>query len=164
MRWTLWLYPASWRQRYGAELAEHLAGEPFRLRTLADLLAGAADAWFNPRNVPRAPQTQGVPLMIKAARCASSEFSRGESLRSAGLMLGVTLVLTAISVALDKTLGDHFAIKALSYAAFFIALLVSSNGTYLRPYSSTARFTIITAGSISWYLFFLLVTWFGTRI
>ncbi len=164
MRWALWLYPASWRRRYGAELADHLANEPFRLRTLADLLAGAADAWFNPNNVPRETETQGASVMIKAVRCTSSEFSKGESLRSAGLMLGVALLLTTISVTLDKTFGDHFAIEALSYAAFFIALLVSSNGTYLRPYSSTARFTIITAGSIGWYLFFLAVTWFGTRI
>ncbi|MEM9529742.1 MAG: hypothetical protein AAGA23_02360 [Pseudomonadota bacterium] len=164
MKWILKLYPPSWRARYGSELAEHLSQEPFRLRTAADLLAGAADAWFNPGNIPKTNEPQGVSLMIKAARCCSSEFSTKDSLKSAGLMIGVTLILTAAAVTLDKTIGDHYAIQALTYAAFFIALLVSSNLTYLRPYSSTARYAIIGFGSVGWYLFFLAVTWFGTRI
>lgn len=38
------LYPKAWRDRYGEEVADLVASRPARLRTVLDLLAGAADA------------------------------------------------------------------------------------------------------------------------
>ncbi|MEM9056309.1 MAG: hypothetical protein AAGD86_02465 [Pseudomonadota bacterium] len=164
MSWLLRLYPAAWRRRFGAEVAEHLAEEPFRLRTAVDLVAGAVDAWANPGTIPKTPEPEGVSTMIRAARCMSSDISTKHAAQSAGVMLGLTLALTVLSLTLQATFGPHFAIDALTYSAFFIALLVSSNLTYLRPYSPTARYAIIGVGCVGWYLFFLGVTWVGAQL
>jgi hypothetical protein len=44
MRWLVRLYPRRWRDRYGVELAELLDQCPRTLRTVSDLLRGAAVA------------------------------------------------------------------------------------------------------------------------
>lgn len=42
------LYPLRWRERYGSEMAALLEEHRVGLRTLADLIAGAVDARFDP--------------------------------------------------------------------------------------------------------------------
>jgi hypothetical protein len=47
MSWLLWLYPRSWRRRYGDEFAallEDLSGTRSRWRVMVDVAAGALDA------------------------------------------------------------------------------------------------------------------------
>jgi hypothetical protein len=62
--WLLRLYPARWRQRYGAELAGVLEERGLRLRDLPDLMRGALDARFSPQlqlaaeGAPPAPVTE----------------------------------------------------------------------------------------------------------
>ncbi|GAA2205676.1 hypothetical protein GCM10009850_011340 [Nonomuraea monospora] len=51
---VLRLYPKAWRERYGEEVADLVASRPVRLRTVADLLTGAADAWLHRRRIPGA--------------------------------------------------------------------------------------------------------------
>ncbi len=94
--------------------------------------------------------------MITASRCGSAAISTADAGRSAGWMIGTTLALTGIGIALDKTFGDHMMIEALLHSTFFIALTVSSRGTFLRPYSRTARNVIVTLGCLGWYAFFLV--------
>ena len=72
-------------------------------------------------------------------------------------MLGVTFALTTVGVVLDKTLGDHYAIEALIYSSFFIAFTVSSNKTFLKPYSRAARAVVIAASVAGWYGVFFVV-------
>lgn len=48
------LYPKAWRDRYGEEVADLVASRPAHLRTVLDLLAGAADAWIHHRRIPAA--------------------------------------------------------------------------------------------------------------
>ena len=52
------LYPRAWRQRYGAEMEQMLAGQRPTFRTVLDLVAGAIDARLNPHLVS-APQSGG---------------------------------------------------------------------------------------------------------
>jgi hypothetical protein len=55
------LYPKTWRDRYGDEVADLVASRPARLRTVLDLLAGAADAWIHRRRIPGARPVR-IPL------------------------------------------------------------------------------------------------------
>ncbi len=172
MKWILRLYPPSWQRRYREEVAAHLDQEgPARLRTTIDLAAGAADAWLNPDSIPpteASPPTElnrrTNPMQLACSRSDILDISKSDAIRSGGLMIGTSLVLTVIGVALAKTYGDHILIEALLHSAFFIALLVSSPYTYLRPYSRTARIALVTAGSVAWYGFFLGVALVGARV
>ncbi|WP_166427104.1 hypothetical protein [Nonomuraea mesophila] len=49
---VLSLYPSAWRQRYGEEVADLVASRPVRVRTVLDLIGGAADAWLHHRRIP----------------------------------------------------------------------------------------------------------------
>ncbi|MEO3884095.1 hypothetical protein [Nonomuraea sp. B5E05] len=59
---VLSLYPNAWRQRYGEEVTDLVASRPVRVRTVLDLIGGAADAWFHHRRIPG-----GRPFRIPAA-------------------------------------------------------------------------------------------------
>jgi hypothetical protein len=48
MRWLVWLYPADWRERYGAELEGLLEERPASARQVLDLVRGAIDARMHP--------------------------------------------------------------------------------------------------------------------
>ncbi|GAA3214218.1 hypothetical protein [Nonomuraea helvata] len=48
------LYPKVWRERYGEEVADLVRSRPVRVRTVLDLVRGAADAWVHYRHVPGA--------------------------------------------------------------------------------------------------------------
>jgi hypothetical protein len=51
-RFLLGLYPQAWQERYGEEMAELLSQVPVTLRTLADLVRGALDAYLHPEALP----------------------------------------------------------------------------------------------------------------
>ena len=157
MKWLLALYPPMWRKRYRLEVEAHLEHEPRKLRTALDLVAGAIDAWLNPKWIPQSSE-QGGETMITASRCASADVSKADAAISAGWMIGLTLALTTLGVTLDKTIGPHVAIEALLHSSFFIALAVSSQHTFLKPYSRVARNVIIAAMTVGWYGFFLGVS------
>jgi hypothetical protein len=67
LRWlaeaALRLYPKAWRERYGDEVGDLVTARPVRPRTVADLLAGAADAWLHHRRIPGAGPLR-VPLAV----------------------------------------------------------------------------------------------------
>jgi hypothetical protein len=157
MKWTLWLYPAAWRQRYLDEVRGHLASEKRSLRTTLDLLAGAVDAWTNPQWIPETSPNGDVPTMITASRNGPIEILMADAKRSGAWMISITLVLTTIGVTLDKVYGDSIFFTALIVSSFFIALMISSQHTFLRPYSRPARLALMAAGSVAWYVFFVVV-------
>ncbi|WP_433439916.1 hypothetical protein [Nonomuraea sp. CA-141351] len=64
------LYPKPWRERYGEEVADLIASRPARVRTVLDLIKGAADAWVHYRHVPGAGGLT-VPLAAVLA-CAGA--------------------------------------------------------------------------------------------
>jgi hypothetical protein len=152
MRWLLKLYPSAWQRRYRGEVEAYLEEDSPRLRTALDLLAGAVDAWLNPRWIPETTTTGSDRMTITASRHGPLDISRAEGIRSAIWALGLSLALTATGVALDKTLGPHIMIEALLYSAFFIAVTVSSRYTYLKPYSRAARNVIVGLSVPGWYL------------
>jgi hypothetical protein len=58
-RQALRLYPQSWRERYGAELADTLAAHRVRPRTVFDITSGAVDAHLHPALAQAQPVTAG---------------------------------------------------------------------------------------------------------
>lgn len=61
--WVLALYPKAWRRRYGGEVRDLLDSRPVRVRTVLDLVRGAADAWRHRRSVPGAAPLR-IPLSL----------------------------------------------------------------------------------------------------
>jgi hypothetical protein len=133
-------------------------------RMALDLLAGAIDARLNPQWTPEGTATEEEEIMLAHARCSSTSISKAEAMRGAAWMLGTCFVLTALAIALDQTFGQHVAIDALLYSAFFIALTISSRHTYFRPYSKAAQTVMAVGGSVAWYAFFLGMTALATLI
>ncbi|MFI6296540.1 hypothetical protein ACIBEJ_33455 [Nonomuraea sp. NPDC050790] len=66
---VLSLYPRSWRERYGEEVADLIAARPVRLRTVTDLAGGAADAWLHHRPGSRR-QRVSVAVLLVVGACA----------------------------------------------------------------------------------------------
>ena len=116
MSWLLQLYPKPWQQRYRSEIKAYLADEPRTLRRDLDLIAGALDARLNPDFTPEPALNKGDTTMTSFFHCASRDITRTDGFKSATSILGVTFVLTAIGVTLEKTLGDHVAIQAPIFA------------------------------------------------
>ncbi len=53
------LYPAAWRERYGAELRDLLTERPPTRRDQVDLARGALDAWLHPQVLSHGSQQEG---------------------------------------------------------------------------------------------------------
>lgn len=157
MKLLLRLYPPAWQRRYRAEMETQFAAELPIFRTSLDLLAGAVDAWLHPEWKSGIDDEGDTETMITASRCEALNISRADALQSAVWMIGLSLLLSAVGIVLDKTLGDNIMTNALLYSAFFIAFTVSSTRTYLKPYSRTARNAIVISASAGWYVFFLMV-------
>ena len=165
MKWLLALYPRLWQQRFRTEVAIHLQHEPFKIRTVFDLLAGAIDAWRHPEWIPKDKlTTNGENLMITASRCHSTSISRKEAKESAFWILGICFMLTTVCVTLAKTIGPHIAIDALLNATLFIAVTIAARNTYLKPYSDRARNVLMISMILGFYGFFLGLSYLGTKI
>lgn len=62
---ALLLYPRAWRRRYADEVMDVVDARPIRLRTVADLVAGAFDAHMNAHLIPGGPRMRVLtPLAL----------------------------------------------------------------------------------------------------
>lgn len=97
------------------------------LRTLADLVAGAIDARLDPQLKPQecGGPTQGAQTMTRRFACAPAGISAQDQWRSAAWMLGGSIVLTLLGIALKLKIGPNALSEGLLYSAF-PALMLSS--------------------------------------
>ena len=150
------LYPRAWRQRYGSEMKELLASQGLSLRTIADLVAGAIDARVAPQRGDQEPVvSEGAVQMIKRTLCNPGGLSKEDQWRSAAWMIGGSLVLCAVAILLQLTIGENSLSQGLLYSAFPAALALSNECTYFKRYSNAAR-TTMALGSA---LFVIAITW-----
>lgn len=151
------LYPSDWRRRYGAEMAEMLAAEPLTLRSATDLLAGAIDARLNPHLVPASTTAgvKGVHMTTRMFRCSGAVFSKEDAMRSASWMIGGSLGLTVIGLALQLAIGRNSLTEALYFGAFPASLMLSNESMYFKPYSRPVRLTLSAGGA----LLIILMMW-----
>ncbi|MEO6214126.1 MAG: hypothetical protein ABIP65_10915 [Vicinamibacterales bacterium] len=157
------LYPRAWRERYGEEMHALLDGQKPSLRTWTDLVAGAIDARVHPQRVMAAsiPQEGATTMtMVKASWCAQAGVSTQDQRRSAAWMVGGTAGLMIFAIALQLKIGSNSLSESLIYAGFPASLMLSSECTYLRRYSQSARRVISIGGAI----FVVLVVWAATVI
>lgn len=160
------LYPRAWQQRYGREMRELLAAQKPTFRTLADVIAGAVDARLNPQWTPadRVGTKQGAEHMVKAFRCAPEGVSTSDQWRSATWLVGGSLVLTLIGIGLKLQMGSNSFSEGLLYSAFPASLMLSSECTYLKRYSTAARAIMSIGGAVLMVLVLWAAVAIGNRI
>lgn len=151
------LYPRGWRRRYGAEMAAMLDTEPLTLRTATDLVAGAIDARLNPHWMrgPAAASAKGTTMTTRMFRCAPAGVTGRDQWRSGAWMIGGSLAFVFASFLANLAWDDSSLSEALLLAAFPASLMMSSECTYLKPYSRAVRITLAFGGA----LFIVLITW-----
>jgi hypothetical protein len=138
MTWVLALYPPRWRRRYGDELRALIGAQPFSLHAVIDLIAGAIDAWLEPQKIPMQPDAgpKGVTMigtMMKLGCAGSGERgTRQDAWKSAAVMLGGTLLLTALWMVVRVRSDDRAYVDAFSAMAFLVPCLFSLRYTSLK--------------------------------
>jgi hypothetical protein len=120
-RWLVRLYPAAWRERYGAELEELIDRQPASPPVVLDLLLGALDAHVHPELGPTAATPDGV-LWIFACHP-----TRGVWFASAA-----TLVAMVGLAWLRRTFGFNFVLDLLYFGAIGLGDITSSFGPRQR--------------------------------
>lgn len=111
------LYPAAWRERYGAEFEALLAARPATLRDRVDIVLGALDARLS-------PQLRSVPV---ARRALVTDRLAGGAAIAGGLIWSATYLIGW----LVKAEGD----LSLPIVIAIGLMLLSLPGRYLRAYA-----------------------------
>jgi len=170
MTWLLALYPPRWRRRYGDELRALIGSQPFSFHAVVDLIAGAIDAWLEPQRIAMQPNAgqEGATMigtMMKLGCAGSGErVTREDAWKSVAVMLGGTLLLTALWMAMRIRLGDRTYVDAFSAMAFLVPYLFSMRYTSLKGRS--LRTQSIFIGGMILVLTLILATagWIASKI
>jgi hypothetical protein len=165
--WLLNLYPRAWRRRYGDEVAEMLAGRGFSLRTSIDLVAGAIDVWLHPSETLAAARMsqskeEEKHMLNRIARLACDlpeGVSTVDQWKSAGMMLGGTIILTLAWMTLRRQMGDNSYVDSLSVMPFLIPFLFSMRYTYLKGRPASVQAVFIAGFSILLAAILLAAGW-----
>ena len=165
MTWLLALYPPRWRRRYGDELRELIGSQPFSLHAVIDLMAGAIDAWLEPQNIPGEKGVTMIGTMWKLG-CAGSgaRVTRADAWKSLAVMLGGTLLLTALWMTLHVRLGDRTYVDSFSAMAFLVPYLFSLHYTSLKGRSLRTQGIFIGGMILVLTLIFATAGWIASRI
>ena len=165
MTWLLALYPPRWRRRYGDELRALLASQRFSLHAAVDLMAGAIDAWLEPQKIPMQSdeRPEGVTMIgtMKQFGCAGSgvRVTRQDQWKSAAVMLGGTLLLTALWAALRLVLAEPAYVDAFSAMTFLVPYLFSTHYTSLKGRSLRTQSIFIGGMTLVLTLIFATAAW-----
>jgi hypothetical protein len=168
--WLLKLYPPRWRRRYGEELTELLAAQPFSIGVAVDLTAGAIDAWLHPQLiVPAMPDVKGDASMIARImrfECAGygPDVTTSDKIKSATVNIGGTLVLALLWLWARWRFGRNDYLTALAPMAYLLPYLVSLHYTSLKRRSDRAQMILIVGLGVVLAAFLLLVGWIATKI
>jgi hypothetical protein len=129
MSWLLRLYPAAWRERYGAEFLELLARERRSPALFLDIFGGALDAHLHPqleaRPTAAAAGATGGKNMVGGLsfRCGGfAPLSRAEAWRSAATLAGGTAALALLHLFLARTFGPSWWVEASGVASYTVPL------------------------------------------
>jgi len=105
IRWLLWLYPAPFRERYGAEMAAVVAGDPLSVRVVIDLLGTAARLRLRqirqtlrtfthgrPPGLPSSRKRDEMDTIFQDLRYALRQFARRPGFTAIGVLsLGLAI-------------------------------------------------------------------------
>jgi hypothetical protein len=167
--WLLKLYPPRWRRRYGAELSELIAAQPFSIGAAADLIAGAIDAWLHPQLAasPSSDAKGDLSMIAKMMqlKCAGygPDITASDKRKGALTVLGGALVLTTLWLWAQWRQENPY-VLALAPMAYFFPLLLSLRYSALKGRSARAQTIFIGGVGVALTVFFVLVAWIGTKI
>jgi hypothetical protein len=167
--WLLKLYPPRWRQRYGGELTEWVAAQPFSIGAAVDLIAGAIDAWLHPQLAgPATPDTRGDVSMIARMmqlKCAGygPDVTASDKRKSAAVIIGGALGLTPLWL-WAQWRQDNVYVLALAPMAYFLPYLVSLHYTSLKGRSARAQTILIGGLGVALAAFLVGVAWISMKI
>ena len=126
------LYPRAWRERYGEEFLATVGPEALGPQQVIDMVSGAIDAWLSadvrrataPASVAR---TGGGPMNVKALIACSKQarYTKRDALIGAGIMVAVTLILTALGTIATRR-GWPATGETLLSLSFNVALILST--------------------------------------
>lgn len=150
MTWLVWLYPPGWRRRYGRELVELIATQPASFATWIDLVAGAADAWFNPQSSTAAPAAEAkggamISEMLQL-KCAGHgpAVTTADSRKAAAVTVGGSLVAAMAYVwAAKMGYGNEPYLMSLVSISWLVALVFSQRYTTLKGRSARVQAVLI---------------------
>jgi len=125
------LYPPAWRLRYGDEFVAMLGHDPLPARQIVDIVIAAIDAWLSSdvRRSARAGGTvsrRGTMTLHTFLTCGTARggVTPRDGLMGAGVMLGVTVMFSAIGIVARRS-GWPIAGETLKSVSFFFAFLLS---------------------------------------
>lgn len=170
--WLLSLYPRAWQRRYGDEVAEMLAGRGFSLRTAVDLVAGAIDVWLHPSETLAAARMsqskeEEKTMVNRIARLACGlpdGVTASDQWKSAGVMIGGTIILTLIWMAVRRQMGDNPYVDSLGVMPFLIPMLFSMRYTYLKGRPAAVQAVFIGGFSVLLMAFMLAAGWVAGKL
>jgi hypothetical protein len=173
MTWLLRLYPPRWRRRYGAELDDLVAAQPFSLSGAIDLIAGAIDAWIHPEFVPPASDSKDVPVIAQLMQLKCAGYGPGithaDRVKHTTINLAGTLALALAWLAMvwfwkHQQLGGKTYLMALAPMTYLVPFLIGLRYTSLKGRSLRSQSILIgglTAGLVALLMF---AGWLSTQI
>jgi len=170
----LWLYPAAWRRRYGAEVAHLLEERGVSLRVAVDLIAGAIDTWLHPSQTLAAAQA-AAPVSTQEERtmlsrvlrfdCAAAYGTSKEDQKRAALStIGWTLVITLAWLGFSIRFPKDPRVESLSMMPFMFSIIYSLRYTWLKGRPGSVQAIFIGALTLAMAAFFLAVGWLADLI
>lgn len=143
------LYPRSWRERYGDELADLVRHQSWTPALVIDLIAGAIDARLHPQLVTAVKTRNGKDtrgeehmfakmMKFRCAGYAPNVSPRDQWLSVAGT-LGGTLALTLIWMRLHVVYGDSAYVDSFLYMTFLVPYILTLPLTSLKGRSRGAQ-------------------------
>ena len=174
MTWLLKLYPPRWRRRYGAELTDLLAAQPFSIGVAVDLMAGAIDAWFHPQLAPPTSDMKGdVPMIARMMQLTCAGYGPSvtttDKRKNAMVNIGGTFVLALMWLALvwvwkQGQFRGNVYVMSLAPMTYLVPYLAGLRHTSLKGRSRRAQTITIVGLSAALTTFVLLVGWITTKI
>ena len=174
MMWLLKLYPPRWRRRYGTELADLVAAQPFSIGGALDLFGGAIDAWLHPELIPSIPdRTGGRPMLAQLMRFQCMGYGPGitesDKRRNTVINIGGTLILSVIWLALlwfskRYELGGQAYLLAGGPMAYLLPYLVGLRYTSLKGRSPRAQAVVIVTVSAKVLAILMTAGWISTKL
>jgi hypothetical protein len=159
------LYPPRWRRRYGEELTDLLATQPFSIGGAIDLIAGAVDAWFHPElAAPATPDVKGEAPMIARMmqlKCAGygPDVTSSDKVKNAAVTIGGSLGLALLWLWSTWHFGKNAYVMALSPMAYFFPYLLGLHYTSLKGRSARTQAILIIGFTAALAAFFVLIGW-----
>jgi hypothetical protein len=172
MTWLLKLYPPRWRRLYGEEFRALIGRQPFSIAAVADVIAGAVDAWTDPQTIPltrtEAAAEKGEAMTVKTMKLRCAGYGPGvtkdDRRKSEAIMIGGSLLLTVIWLWLHIRLGDNPYVDSFSMMLFLAPYVASMRYTSLKGRSGRTQAICIAGTILVMTLIFGLTGWITTRI